>query len=381
MRVLIDAKPMMTFPLGGVGAYCQHLIQALYEMQVDGIVPVYNKSGDLPYPYPYYQVQKIRFPYRNLRSNRLTIKLSKIIPLEWFVGDFDIFHGTDYRHLPTSHAKKIITVHDLAGFHFPQFLSDKNLRFQLEEIPEYIRTSDHIIAVSESTKKDIIQFTGFDSDKITVIPLAADADMRVMNQSSDTVLLEQVRCKYDLPDSFFLYVGSYDERKNLENIIAGLAYAQKNGVTWPLLLVGAGSPERKEALEQLIRQHGLTQAVRFIGHVPREELPCFYNLASVFLHPSWLEGFGLPALEAMQCGTPVIAANTFSLPEVVQDGGILVNPSAPEEIGQAMLQLAEDSALRIRLSQAALTCAEQFSWRKMAEQTLQVYKHVIGVGK
>lgn len=381
MRVLIDAKPMMTFPLGGVGAYCQHLVESLYEMGVEGIVPVYNKSSDLPYPYPYYSVQKLRFPYRNLRSNRLTAKLGKIVPLEWSVGEFDVFHGTDYRHLPTARAKKIITVHDLVGFHFPQFLNAKNLRFQLEEIPEYIRTADHVIAVSESTKRDIIQFTGFDAEKISVIPLAADADMRVMNNREDAICLERVKRKYDLPDPFFLYVGSYDQRKNLENVINGFAQAHANGVAWPLLLVGAGSMERRKTLENLVHQHGLQQLVRFVGHVPREDLPCFYNLAGIFLHPSWLEGFGLPALEAMQCGTPVIGSNTFSLPEVVQDGGVLVNPGSPEEIGQAMLQLAGDSALRIRLAQRALKCAESFSWRKMAEQTLQVYKHVIGVKK
>jgi len=189
-----------------------------------------------------------------------------------------------------------------------------------------------------------------------------------------------VRRKYSLPQEFILYLGGFDQRKNMNTLFKGFkGVRERLGDKYPLVIAGT-LPSKDTAFfphpRRLAEEAGVGDAVHFIGWVPEEEKPALYGLSTLFVYPSLYEGFGLPPLEAMACRTPVIASNAASLPEVVGDGGVLVDPREPEAWAEAMVALLTSPQKREELSAKAVEQAQKFSWRKTARETLEVYKQV-----
>ncbi|MEH1829642.1 MAG: glycosyltransferase family 1 protein [Nostoc sp.] len=228
--------------------------------------------------------------------------------------------------------------------------------------PQVLKQAQHIICISQTTAKDITDFYGIPASKITAIPLAHDR----------THFLP-----LNLPTSnYFLYIGRQDPYKNIQRLISAFA-TLINCKDYELWLVGPIDSRYTPTLEAQVEELGITNQVKFLNYVPYSELPKIINQAIALVFPSLWEGFGLPVLEAMACGTPVITSNLSSLPEVAGDAAILINPYNTAEITEAMQAVATDSVLRSRLSSQGITHSQQFSWEKTGKATAEVLSHYL----
>ncbi|QDR82042.1 glycosyltransferase family 4 protein [Sporomusa termitida] len=378
MRVLIDGQVLMGNKTG-IGFYCHNLIRGLY--QLDGsheFITVYNKFKPRKQKYVIGEERYIRYPYSYLREI-MKGRFLYSIPLERFMGDFDIYHGTNYSILPTKRAKTVLTVCDLVFKKYPETVAVRNLRFLSYFVEKYTICATKLITISESTKKDVVDFFGIDPDKIHVTPLAADKFFRVI--SPEDSYFAEVRAKYQLPDRFILYVGTLEPRKNLQRLISAFAKTfKRTGCEHKLVLAG-GNGWMYDGIFKLVQELGLEDKVIFTGYVDACDLPHLYNLADAFAYVSLYEGFGLPPLEAMQCGIPVLASNVSSIPEVVGEAAILINPLDTEAIADGLEQLLSDTSLYANLKAKGLERAATFQWRQTAQQTLDCYLAAINADR
>ncbi|MBD2109763.1 glycosyltransferase family 1 protein [Nodosilinea sp. FACHB-13] len=259
-----------------------------------------------------------------------------------------------------SSCRTVVTVHDLIPLHFPQKGSPLTLYFR-HYLPQVIRQAEHIICDSESTLRDIHHFFGPLPKAATVVPLAYDT--------------EHYRW-LDLPrQPYFLYVGSHYTYKNLGRLIK--AFAQTALPDFKLLIAGAPDPRYTPALQAQVEEMGLGNRVQFLAYVPYDQLPQLINQAIALVFPSLWEGFGLPVLEAMACGTPVITSNLSSLPEVAGEAALLVDPYNVGELTEAMISIANNQRLWETLHYAGQAQARQFGWRKTGYQTSDILRQYL----
>jgi glycosyltransferase involved in cell wall biosynthesis len=274
-----------------------------------------------------------------------------------------------------SGVKGVMVVHDLVRYLFPHFFVFNPAQKLLDRwaYPAMLRNYHHLITVSESTRDDLIRLFRVPAGKITVIPHGADA--RFLPAGDPDPVSELVR-KYDLTSPFILFLGTLEPRKNLVTLVRAFA-SLKEKIPHALVLVGQKG-WKCEAVFQTVAALGLQDRVRWTGYVPDEERVLFYQAADFLVYPSWYEGFGMPLLEALQSGCPVIATRVSAIPEVVGEAGLLVDPSRSEELSQAMLRLIREPGLRDHLREAGLARARQFSWEASARKTLEVFDAVMG---
>ena len=261
-----------------------------------------------------------------------------------------------------SKCRYIVTVHDLIPLHFPKLFSPQVTTYYRYYIPQVLKQAQHILCNSTATAQDITNFFHISPSKITPTLLAHDANhFRFL----------------DLPKrNYFLYIGRYDPYKNLQRIVAAFA-ALPSCSDYELWLAGATDSRYTPILKAKIDQLGIADQVKFLDYVPYSQLPITINSAIALVFPSLWEGFGLPVLEAMACGTPVITSNLASLPEVAGSAALLVNPYNTEEITAAMQTIATDSGLRSHFSTLSLARASQFSWHKTGLATVEVLKQYL----
>ncbi|PSM48773.1 mannosyltransferase [Chroococcidiopsis sp. CCALA 051] len=258
----------------------------------------------------------------------------------------------------------IVTVHDLIPLRFPRL--SPLTPYHRYYIPQVLSQAQHVICNSTATASDIIDFFHIPAAKITPIPLAYDANhFRWLN------LAQQNETR-----PYFIYIGRHDPHKNLHRLIAAFA-KMSSCQNCDLLLAGTGDRRYTPKLEAQSIELGIADRVKFLDYIPYEQLPILLNRAIALVFPSLWEGFGLPVLEAMACGTPVITSNLSSLPEVTGDAALLVNPYNIEEITAAMESIVTDRQLRSRLSNSSLTRASQFSWGKTGLATVEVLKRFL----
>lgn len=270
--------------------------------------------------------------------------------------------------------KTVTTVHDLIGMIYPDNLGKISRFYWQRWLPGCVKNSDMIIADSENTKRDIINLLGVSSEKIEVILLAADERFKPI---IDTEALGAVREKYELPDEFILGVGTIEPRKNLISLIEAYSeHLNENKTGIKLVLVGKKA-WGMSSVEKRAKELGVEDDVIFTGYIDDEDLPSIYNLAEFFVYPSHYEGFGLPVLEALSCGTPVITSNVSSLPEVAGEAAVYVSPDDVRGLKGSLLELEENKALREELSGKALERAKLFSWKDTAQKTLDVYRKTL----
>ncbi|RME42396.1 MAG: glycosyltransferase family 1 protein, partial [Chloroflexi bacterium] len=297
------------------------------------------------------------------------------LSLETSLLRLDLIHSPDF--IPPLHNRipAVITVHDLGFLLFPNFVTKEAARYY-GQTELAVRRASRIIAVSNSTRADLVRYLGAPESKIHVIYEAADPIFRPMSQTDARSILATARIR--LPERYLLFVGTIEPRKNLGTLLRAYhKLRQDYDVDIPLVLAGAPGWLAND-IDELVTQLDLGRYVIFTGNVPdNEQLCAMYNLAVMLLHPAYYEGFGLPPLEAMACGRPVICSNAGSLPEVVGDAALMVAPEDVEAWTVAMHRLLNDEELRRTLSDKGLARARTFSWQKAAEQTLEVYRQAV----
>jgi glycosyltransferase involved in cell wall biosynthesis len=288
--------------------------------------------------------------------------------VELFCGKLDIFHSPDFALPPVRRAHTVLTVHDLSFMRVPECSPPSLRTYLLRAVPSSVRRADLVLADSESTRSDVIELLGVSPDRVRVIYPGVDEGFQRVR---DTQVLAAVRRRYQLPERFVLSVGTLQPRKNLNRLVE--AYAQARMDTDVKLVIAGGTGWLYEGIFRRVEELGLQGDVYFPGYVVDEHLPALYTLADLFVFPSLYEGFGLPPLEAMACGTPVVTSNVSSLPEVVGDAALMVDPRDVVALANAMVQVLGDPCLRSGMVQRGLAQAQGFTWLRAAQELLRLY--------
>ncbi len=370
MHVCLDVSPTVQ-KHAGLGRYAGEVARALSQYKSHlSLSLFYNEAGGAELP-DYLR----HIPYRTVRSGnkpwRLRVLLSQMLrrPMDHIFGASDIFHATNHLLAHFGQAHTVFTLHDLIFLRYPEYHLPYNRWYLTWAMPRYLRAAEVIITPSEWSKQDALKFYGLPEDKIKVIYEAAAPTFQPI---ADPARLDQIRHRYGLPEKFILHVGTIEPRKNLSRLLEAFQPLLADRPQLKLVLIG-----KKGWLYESFFQHltalGLQECVIFPGYVAEADLPAFYQLAEVFVYPSLYEGFGLPPLEAMACGAAVVSSRSSSLPEVVGEAGLLVEPTDTAALSRAIQRVLSDPALRLALSHQGLAQAQKFSWHKAVNELEQVY--------
>jgi glycosyltransferase involved in cell wall biosynthesis len=368
MRIGIDAR-LIFYQTAGIGQYILRLTEALAEIDPNDEFLLFQSRKDHSRV-----VTAGNFQRRILWTPSHHRFETTAMSAELFPHNLDVLHSPDF--IPPSHTRypSVITVHDLAFLLYPGFLTPQSARYY-GQVDGAARRAHHIIAVSRSTKRDVIRLLGVPDDKVTVIYEAAHPIFRQLDHAEAR---RHVAAKYGITDDFVLFVSTIEPRKNLSTLLKAFRRMLDVYHMQVTLAVAGQWGWLTEQVNETVTDLRLGDCVRFLGAVPQEELLYLYNAAQVFALPSLYEGFGLPPLEAMACGTPIVVSNTSSLPEVVGDAGQLVDPNDVEAWSVALWRVLSDGEMRQEMCEKGLRRAASFSWQRAARETLSVYHKVAG---
>lgn len=293
--------------------------------------------------------------------------------------------GADLAHVPywgsplQSAVPVVVTVHDLTTLLVREYRRGFRARLYTALVSASARGAAHIITDSKASQADIIEHLNIPAERVTPIYLAAGAEYKA---DSEFLMDMAILKKYELPDMYVLYLGGYEIHKNVTTLLLAYSYVAKAlGEDYPLVLAGAKPDESGPhipAYSKFIEELGLTDSIRWAGYIDEDDKPAVYRGAETFVFPSRHEGFGLPPLEAMACGTPVVTSNSSSLPEVVGDAGFAIDPDDERQFGGSIIATIVQEELAADLKAKGLKQAETFSWEKTATETLMVYSEVAG---
>ena len=376
MNITIDVSPAVHHR-AGMGRHAAELVEALHKLCRGNdeiqLRVFYTEAGradpqgaiaTLP---PYHT----RLAYKPWRLSAMMSHFLRL-PFDRLYGSPDIVHATDHL-LPHVRAGSVFTLHDLIFEIFPEHHKRYNYTFLKLMMPRFLRAAEQIISVSEHSKRDAVRLYGVEASKITVIYNAVDTRYQV---ATDDAVLSAVRQRYALPESFILHVGTIEPRKNLGRLLDAFGALKAEFQELKLVLVGKKGWLYEPFFEQLAAS-GLESEVIFPGFVAEADLPAIFQLATVFAFPSVYEGFGLPPLEALASGTPVVCSNASSLPEVVGDAGLLVSPDDTHALTAALRRVLTDPDLQNELKHLGPLQAAKFTWEEAARKTLKVYQGAV----
>jgi len=295
-------------------------------------------------------------------------------PIERLVGRVDLFHSPATYVPPQRAGARVTTVHDLYFLRDPETCERLGGRFLAATLPRCVRELDRILAASQSTRGDLIELLGVPAERIAVVYEGVDGRFA---RVEDPERRSATRARYELPLHYLLFVGTIGPRKNVVRLIEGYAQARAERADLPPLVVAGGRGKDVERVVRAVAACGVEPHVRFLGYVEHEDLPALYSGADVFVLPSLYEGFGLPVLEAMACGAPVVAGNNSSLRELVADRGFLVDAMRPSQIAGGILWALTDRNLREQYVRNGLAFARQMTWERCARETLEVYREAV----
>jgi len=365
VRIGIDARKLHDF---GIGTYIRNLLRQLTRIDQSTEFVVFCRPQD---------VSTLASLGNNFRvvtetAGNYSIAEQLRIPLALRREGVTLFHAPHYVLPPLVSCRSVVTIHDCIHLMFPQYLPNRfALGYARASMAYATRRATRVLTVSESSKRDIIRFFGTSPDKIDVIPNAFNERFSVEPKEEDVA---RVRERYQLQDAFVLYAGNVKPHKNLERLIEAFSLVRRRGLgNLKLVLIG-DEISKYAALRRAVHRHQLHPYVRFIGFMPEETLAVMYRLAGVFVFPSLYEGFGLPPLEAMASGTPVVTSNVSALPEVAGDAALLVDPYDPVAIADAIHDVLTNDSLRSRLCQKGRQRASQFSWEASARRVRDIYR-------
>jgi glycosyltransferase involved in cell wall biosynthesis len=364
VRIGIDARKLRDF---GIGTYIRNLLKQLARLDRETEFVVLVRPADVA------TVAALGRNFRAVAERAPNYSLSEQIriPLALRRERVTLFHAPHYVLPPLVRCRSVVTIHDCIHLMFPQYLPNRlALAYARTSIVLAARRATRVLTVSESSKRDILRFVDVPADKIDVIYNAYDERFGFEPHEADVV---RVRERYQLHDEFVLYAGNVKPHKNIERLIEAFYLVRQRGLDHLKLVLIGDEISKYAALRRAVHAHQLHKYVRFLGYLPEETLAVLYRLAGVFVFPSLYEGFGLPPLEAMASGTPVVTSNVSSLPEVAGDAAVLVDPYHPESIADGIERVLSDHSLRRELRAKGLLRARQFSWEASVRRVREIY--------
>jgi glycosyltransferase involved in cell wall biosynthesis len=362
---------------GGLGRYAQELTAALVALASgDDFRGFLHSAGRGLRPDPPLDRLPVRRVPLDAKPWRLSVLLASFahVPLDAVIGPTTIFHGTDHLLPPTRRVRTVFTVHDLIFRFYPEHHLPLNRWYLTLMMPRFLRAADALIAVSDQTKRDVVALYGVPAERIHVIPEGVAPRFQPVEDPARQAALRQ---RLGLPERFLLYLGTIEPRKNLIGLLDAYHALVTAGEEADLVIAGRPGWLYSPVFAH-VRRLGLEQRVHFTGWIDDADVPTLLSAARAFVFPSLYEGFGLPPLEAMACGTPVVVSNASSLPEVVGEAGVLVSPTDRAALAEALRRVLADDALVASLREKGLRQARRFRWENAALETLAVYRTVAG---
>jgi glycosyltransferase involved in cell wall biosynthesis len=372
MRVALDGFPLSA-PKTGVGHYTFELARTLAEISP-------NDTFELISPFPFtdtviQELQKTALP--NLILNNPTGYRRRWwaigLPLFLRQNSFDVFHGTNYDVPLWSRKRNVLTIHDLSLQLHPQFHEAKLVRRARKRLPLMIRCAALVIAVTESIKCEICEHLKVKPERVVVTPEAPRKIFRPLAASETSAVRQRLGIRQD----FILSVGTIEPRKNLLTLVRAFDRILRTTSLTPQLVIAGGKGWLMEDFYSFIRSSGTGENIRLIGYTSDYDLRALYSSCRVCVYPSLYEGFGLPPLEAMACGAPLITSQIPAITETVGNSAVLVDPLNVEEIASSIVKLWSDPSERNRLSQAGIDRAARFTWEQTAKLTFEVYRELV----
>jgi glycosyltransferase involved in cell wall biosynthesis len=365
---------------GGIGRYTRGLITTLAELDNKNSYTLMVTPDAPPDDLQVFHAQPNFTPkFYPLAERWLTIGWHRFylpIPVEWFTGRVDLFHSPNFILPPTRQAKTLLTVHDLSFIRHPQGAVPSLRKWLEKAVPRSLARADHVLADSESTKQDLIDIFQLTPKTITVVGAGVEARFQPV---TDSHRLETVRRRYHLPPSekFILGLGTLEPRKNFTGLIK--AYSQSPVRHTHHLVIAGGKGWLYNEIFAAAESSPVANRIHLIGFIDDDDLPALYNLADIFAYPSHYEGFGIPVVEAMACGTPVVCADNSCLPEVGGQAALQIEATDVTALAETLHRLAIDPTLRQQAIATGLRQAQKFTWPATARRLLAVY-HQMATG-
>lgn len=378
MKIAFDAQPLLDGTKSGVGFHEDGLIRNLLEQ------------------YPQNQYKLEYFSLRNHANKKKILRKYKkhntqFISCKWFPGslyrmisvflpiphhiffheDKQITHFFNYYVPPFVKGKKVVTIHDMAFRVFPETVRKKTLFFLKAIIKRSIHRADHIITVSEFSKQEIIRFYEVPQDKISVVPNGVD--FKKFYPEKDKQKIENIKRKYNIFGEYFLYLGTLEPRKNLVRLMEAYAKARKENQNFPYLVLAGGKGWMYTEIFQKVEELNLKNNIVFTGYIEDNDVPTLMSGAMAFCFLSLYEGFGMPVIEAMACGVPVLTSNSSSLKEIAEGVALLVDETSIEDIKEGLTQLFIMKGLREELARKGIFRVKKYSWEKVSETLMNIY--------
>jgi glycosyltransferase involved in cell wall biosynthesis len=367
VRIGIDARKLHDF---GIGTYIRNLLRQLARMDCQTEFVILCRPEDRE------TLAALGENFRAVVQTAANYSVSEQVrvPLALAREGVTLFHAPHYVLPPLVRCKAVVTIHDCIHLMFPQYLPNRfAYAYARTSIRLAARRATRILTVSESSKRDILRFVDTEPEKIDVIYNAYDDRFAIDPREEDVV---RVRERYQLESEFVLYAGNVKPHKNLERLIEAFHLVRNRGLDHLKLVLIGDEISKYTALRRAVHHHQLHKYVRFLGYLPEVTLAVMYRLAGVFVFPSLYEGFGLPPLEAMASGTPVVTSNVSSLPEVAGDAAILVDPYDPRAIADGIYRVLTDEHLRRDLRRKGVARAGMFSWEQSVRRVRAIYDEV-----
>ena len=370
MRIAIDGRKLRDY---GIGTYVRNLLRQLARQDVTNDYVVFCRPADCD------SVEELGPRLRAVVETAGAYSLTEqfALPMDLRREGAELFHAPHYVLPPLTPCRAVVTIHDCIHLRFPQYLPSRlGYAYARGQMWAATHQAARIITVSEASKRDILRYCRVPESRIDVIYNAID-DRFWQEPTADEVM--RVRERYRLNDPFVLYAGNIKPHKNLERLIDAFHLMRQSGAhlgNVQLLIIG-DEISKYASLRRAVHRHKLHKHVRFFGFVSDQTLAALYRLADVFVFPSLYEGFGLPPLEAMASGCPVITSNVSSLPEVVGDAALMIDPYEPAAIAEAMSRVLTTPALREDLQRRGLARAREFSWERSIQRVREIYDEVM----
>jgi glycosyltransferase involved in cell wall biosynthesis len=367
MRVAIDARKLHDF---GIGTYIRNLLRHLARIDHDTEYVLLCGDADLGV------AAQLGPNFRAVLEPSPNYSIREQIHVPWVLRRErpDLYHAPHYVLPAAIHCSSVVTIHDCIHLMFPQYLPNRMAyAYARAQMWTAAHRSDCVLTVSDASKRDILHLFNIPPEKIVVVYNAIDSHFSV-TPPSDAVA--RVRERYQLDHRFVLYVGNIKPHKNLVRLIEAFSELRTGELGDLKLLIIGDEISKLPALRHAVHRHKLHKHVRFLGYLPDDQLAVLYRLAAVFVFPSLYEGFGLPPLEAMASGTPVVVSNVSSLPEVVGDAAVLVDPHDIDSIVDGLRSVLTNPARAEDMRRKGLERAGEFSWERSVARTLEVYRRI-----